>query len=170
MSRPIQIGIRVLAASVIGLVVGQGLAAQADPTARADAWIRQQLAARKIPGMSVAVVRDGRIVFQRAYGLANVELKVPVTTATRFIIASTTKAWASTAILMLVEQGKVGLDQPITADDAVLRRQNVDVFRIGHRCRPGGGALEIRPLIHADSGGAIIPFLTAARDEDDHSA
>lgn len=85
----------------------------ADPSARADAWIREQMAARKIPGMSVAVVQDGKIVFEHAYGLANVELNVPVTTATRFIIASTTKAWAATGIMMLVEQGKVGLNQPI---------------------------------------------------------
>jgi CubicO group peptidase (beta-lactamase class C family) len=71
------------------------------------------MAARKIPGMSVAVVRDGEIVFERAYGLANVELDVPATTRTPFIIASVTKTWAATAMMMLVEQGKVGLDQPI---------------------------------------------------------
>jgi CubicO group peptidase (beta-lactamase class C family) len=85
----------------------------ADPAATADAFIREQMAAKKIPGMSVAVVQDGKLLFERAYGLANIELNVPVTTATKFIIASTTKAWASTAIMMLVEQGKVGLDQPV---------------------------------------------------------
>jgi CubicO group peptidase (beta-lactamase class C family) len=87
--------------------------AGADQTTGVDRWIREQMAARKIPGMSVAVVRDGKVVFEKAYGLANIELKVPVTTGTRFIIASTTKAWAATAIMMLVEQGKVGLNQPI---------------------------------------------------------
>ena len=85
----------------------------ADPSAKADAWIREQMAAKKIPAMSVAVIQDGKIVFERAYGLANVELNVPGTTETKFIIASTTKAWAATAIMMLVEQGKVGLDQPV---------------------------------------------------------
>ena len=84
-----------------------------DPSSRADTWLREQLATRKIPGMAVAVVQDGKVVFERAYGLANIELNVPVTSSTRFIIASTTKAWASTAIMMLVEQGKVGLDQPV---------------------------------------------------------
>lgn len=84
-----------------------------DPVAKADAWLKEQLAARKIPGMAVTVIRDGAVVFERAYGLANVELVVPVTTRTRFVIASTTKAWAATAIMMLVGQGKVGLDQPI---------------------------------------------------------
>jgi len=85
----------------------------ADPAAKADAFIREQMAARKIPGMSVAVVQDGKLVFERAYGLASVELNVPVTNSTRFIIASTTKAWAATAIMMLVEQGKIRLDQPV---------------------------------------------------------
>lgn len=85
----------------------------ADPSAKADAYLREQLAARKIPGMAVAVIRDGTMLFARGYGLANVEFNVPVTTATRFIIASTTKAWAATAILLLVEQGKIRLDQPV---------------------------------------------------------
>lgn len=84
-----------------------------DPSARADAFIREQMTARKIPGLAVAVVQDGRVVFERAYGLANVELNVPVTTSTRFVIASTTKAWSSTAIMLLVQQGKIGLDQAV---------------------------------------------------------
>jgi CubicO group peptidase (beta-lactamase class C family) len=114
MPRPVHIGIGVAVAGAIALHPHAIRAQQAaDPTARADAWLREQLTARKIPGMSVAVAQDGRIVFERAYGLANIELEVPVTTATRFIIASTTKAWAATAIMMLVEQGKVGLDQPV---------------------------------------------------------
>jgi CubicO group peptidase (beta-lactamase class C family) len=115
MSGPIHIGFEVVAAGVIALlpIAGEAQQQPADPTTRADAWIREQMAARKIPGMSVAVVQDGKVIFDRAYGLANVELEVPVTTGTRFIIASTTKAWAATAIMMLVEQGKVGLDQPI---------------------------------------------------------
>jgi CubicO group peptidase (beta-lactamase class C family) len=85
----------------------------ADPVAKADAFVREQMAAKRIPGVSVAVVQDGKVLFERAYGLANIELNVPVTTSTRFIIASTTKSWAGTAIMMLVEQGKVGLDQPV---------------------------------------------------------
>jgi CubicO group peptidase (beta-lactamase class C family) len=107
MSR-IQIGIGVAAASIIASSAQSGR-----PADRADAWIREQMATRKIPGMAVAVVQDGKVVFDCGYGLANVELQVPVTPQTRFIIASTTKAWAATAIMTLVEQGKVGLDQPI---------------------------------------------------------
>jgi CubicO group peptidase (beta-lactamase class C family) len=84
-----------------------------DPAARADTWIRQQMTARKIPGLSVAVIQDGQVLFERAYGAASLELNVPVTTSTRFAIASTTKALSSTAMMLLVNQGRVGLDQPV---------------------------------------------------------
>lgn len=85
----------------------------ADPAARADAWIREQMTSRNIPGMSVAVIQDGRVLFERAYGKASVELDVPVTTVTRFAIASTTKAVSSTAVMLLVSEGRVKLDQPV---------------------------------------------------------
>ncbi|MGE0556348.1 MAG: serine hydrolase domain-containing protein [Gemmatimonadales bacterium] len=101
-----------LAALVSLAAIGRAQSPE-DPVEKADAWLKEQLAARKIPGLAVTVIRDGAVLFERAYGLANVELVVPVTTRTRFVIASTTKAWAATAILMLVGQGKLGLDQPI---------------------------------------------------------
>ena len=85
----------------------------ADPAARADAWIREQMTSRKIPGMSVAVIQDGRVLFERAYGKASVELNVPATTSTRFAIASTTKAVSSTAVMLLISEGRVKLDQPV---------------------------------------------------------
>ena len=113
MSRPMRVGIGLAACVIAVAPAAQHAQEIASPASRADVWIREQMAARKIPGMSVAVVRDGEIVFERAYGLANVELEVPATTRTPFIIASVTKAWAATAIMMLVEQGKVGLDQPV---------------------------------------------------------
>ena len=85
----------------------------ADPAAKTDAWIREQMTSRKIPGMSVAVIQDGQVRFERAYGKASVELNVPVTPATRFAIASTTKAVSSTAVMLLITEGRVKLDQPV---------------------------------------------------------
>ncbi len=85
----------------------------AGPGATVDAWLREQMVARKIPGMAVAIVQDGKVAFERAYGVANIENNVPVTKESRFIIASVTKTWAATAIMMLVEQGKLRLDQPV---------------------------------------------------------
>jgi CubicO group peptidase (beta-lactamase class C family) len=68
----------------------------------------------KIPGTSVAVVRDGRIIKAAGYGLANVELNVPVTPATIFQAGSTGKQFLATAILLLAEEGKLSLDDSIT--------------------------------------------------------
>lgn len=114
MPRSIEVGIRWVAVCIAMMFATHHLVAQAaDPAQRADAWLRAEMAARQIPGMAVTVVRDGKVVFERAYGLANLEHEVPATTRTRFVIASTTKVWAGTAIMMLVEQGKVRLDQPI---------------------------------------------------------
>lgn len=68
----------------------------------------------KIPGTSVAVVRDGRVIKAKGYGLANIELNVPVTPETVFQAGSIGKQFTATAIMMLVEEGKVGLDDSIT--------------------------------------------------------
>ncbi len=68
---------------------------------------------RHIPGVSLAVVRDGQIIKARGYGFANVELNAPATKATVYEIGSNTKQFTATAIMMLVEQGKVRLDDGI---------------------------------------------------------
>lgn len=67
-----------------------------------------------IPGLAVAVVHEGRVVKARGYGLADVELKVPVTEETVFEIGSVTKQFTAVALLMLVEEGKIGLDDRIS--------------------------------------------------------
>jgi CubicO group peptidase (beta-lactamase class C family) len=69
-----------------------------------------------IPGMQVAVVQHGKLVLTRAYGLADVQHSVPVTTKTPFSIASITKAFTGVAIMQLVEEGKgkLDLDAPVS--------------------------------------------------------
>lgn len=105
---------RVLSVVLAALVSSAALSAQGrSDIPGADAWLKKQMTERRIPGMAVAVIRDGKVVMSRAYGMASVEHRVPVTPTTRFIIASTTKAWAATAVMMLVGQGKIGLDQGI---------------------------------------------------------
>ncbi|MBU0754720.1 MAG: beta-lactamase family protein [Planctomycetes bacterium] len=65
------------------------------------------------PGVAVAVVQDGRILFSRGYGLANLEYQVPVTPATAFDIGSIAKQFTAFAVALLVEQGKVSLDDDV---------------------------------------------------------
>lgn len=80
-----------------------------------DDYLRAQMRQLHIPGLSVAVVRDGRIARARGYGLADVELNSPATEDTVFEIGSISKQFTGVAIMMLVEEGKVGLDDKITS-------------------------------------------------------
>ena len=86
-------------------------------TAHADAiddFLRAEMHQRKIPGLALAVVRNGAVVKLEGYGLANLEHDVPVTPATVFELASVTKPITAAAVMALVEDGKVRLDTPIT--------------------------------------------------------
>jgi CubicO group peptidase (beta-lactamase class C family) len=78
-----------------------------------DRRIEAHLEQYNIPGGLVAVASRGRIVHLKTYGLANVELNVPVTDSTVFEIGSISKQFVSAAALLLVEEGKLGLDDPI---------------------------------------------------------
>lgn len=68
---------------------------------------------QQVPGVSLAICRDGQVVRATGYGLANVELDVPVKPETVFQSGSVGKQFTAMAILMLVENGKLGLDDPI---------------------------------------------------------
>ncbi len=65
------------------------------------------------PGCAVLVVDDGRIVFKRAYGIADMETGCPITTASAFNIASVTKQFTAACVALLVEKGEVSLDDDI---------------------------------------------------------
>jgi len=86
-------------------------AVQADPV---DDYVTAEMRAQRIPGLALGVYRNGGILKAQGYGLANVELKVPVKPATIFQSGSVGKQFAATAVMMLVEEGRVGLDDPIT--------------------------------------------------------
>ncbi|MDQ4120686.1 MAG: beta-lactamase family protein [Acidobacteriota bacterium] len=79
-----------------------------------DDYVRAQMSERHIPGVAIAVVRGGKIVKIEGYGLANVELNVPVTKDTVFEIGSVSKQITAVAIMLLVEDGKINLDEKIS--------------------------------------------------------
>ena len=81
---------------------------------KVDDYVREQMEKQHIPGLALAVVKDGKVEKSAAYGLANVELNVPTKVDTIFQIQSITKTFTASAIMMLVEEGKVGLDDKIT--------------------------------------------------------
>jgi CubicO group peptidase (beta-lactamase class C family) len=79
-----------------------------------DDYVAAQMQRLHIPGVSLAIIRDGRTVKGQGYGFANIELKVPATKETVYEIGSNTKQFTAAAIMMLVEEGKVRLEDPIT--------------------------------------------------------
>jgi CubicO group peptidase (beta-lactamase class C family) len=66
------------------------------------------------PGAAVLVARNGNIVFDKGYGLANLDAKTPITCDTRFRIGSITKQFTAAAILRLAEQGRLRIDDPVS--------------------------------------------------------
>src|SRR5438067_11549864 len=92
--------------------VACGRAAGESQTARVDklfaAWDTKDS-----PGCAVGIGRNGAILYEHGYGMANLELGVPVTPATVFALASITKAFTSMSVLLAAEQGKLSLDHEI---------------------------------------------------------
>jgi len=86
-------------------------------TARADQvddYIRNAMQKRRIPGLALAVVKEGKVIKAQGYGVANLETETPVTPETVFELASITKTFTATGIMLLVEEHKVGLDEKIS--------------------------------------------------------
>jgi D-alanyl-D-alanine carboxypeptidase len=86
-------------------------AARAD---QVDNYVRTVLAERHAPGVAVAVIKNGKVVKIKGYGVASVEFGVPVTTETVFEIGSVSKQMTAAGIMLLVEDGKVRLDAPVS--------------------------------------------------------
>src|SRR6266508_228183 len=91
-----------------------GLHAQTAPPSDLDAYVAKALAAFDTPGAAVAVVKDGRVVLAKGYGRRRLGEPAPVDAHTLFQIASNTKAFTTAALAMLVDQGKLGWDDPVT--------------------------------------------------------
>lgn len=80
-----------------------------------DATVKSLMAAEQVPGLGVALIREGRVVFVRAYGQRNVEKKLPLTADTVMYGASLTKATFAYLVMQLVDEGRLDLDKPISA-------------------------------------------------------
>lgn len=87
------------------------VAARAD---KVDDFIKAEMQKQRIPGLSLAVVKDGKIVKAEGYGLANVELNVPATAQTVYKIGSVSKQFIAAGIMLLVEENKINLDDKIS--------------------------------------------------------
>jgi CubicO group peptidase (beta-lactamase class C family) len=86
-----------------------------DRCAALEPLFRRPAEQRHIPGVAYGVLVDGELIFEHAFGVANVETGAPVSAETVFRIASMTKSFAALAILQLRDRGKVRLDDPVAA-------------------------------------------------------
>ena len=105
-------------AAALSLAPSDALRAQA-PTKQPslprdfDAYVARVLQTFKVPGAAVAIVKDGHVVLARGYGVKKLGVAAPVTSRTRFGIASNTKLFTATALGILVDEGKIEWDAPV---------------------------------------------------------
>lgn len=118
--------VRVLVAIVASVAATASMgAASADRFASVRESIQQEMQAKNVAGLSLAVWQNGKIVWEEGFGWADRERRVPATEHTMFSLASLSKSMTATALMTLVQQGKVDLDAPINdylGDDAVTVR------------------------------------------------
>jgi D-alanyl-D-alanine carboxypeptidase len=94
-----------------------------------DGLSAETLAKTGVPSASVAVVKDGRVVYLKAYGDARVEPRAPATPEMRYSIGSISKQFTAAAILLLQEQGKLSLDDKVSKFFPELTRANEVTIR-----------------------------------------
>ncbi len=118
-----------LIAFLATVMITMPCAAQDAVTAKVDDYVKAEMQRQRIPGLSLAVVKDGQIVLAKGYGLANVELQVPAKPETIFQSGSMGKQFTATAVMMLIEEGKLSLDDKISKyfTDAPASWQNITV-------------------------------------------
>jgi CubicO group peptidase (beta-lactamase class C family) len=108
--------LRLVLLSLAGAAAAPALAKPrpAPPLAGLDAYVARTLKEFGVPGMAVAVVKDGQVVLAKGYGVRRAGEPAPVDADTLFGIASNTKAFTCAALSILVEEGKLAWDDPVT--------------------------------------------------------
>lgn len=116
----------------LGLTLLLLIAATRSSADAVDDYLARELRRQHIPGLSVAVIKDGRVVKAKGYGLANVETGTPAGPATVYKIASVSKQFLAAAVLLLVQDGKVGLDDRLAQylEDAPAHWQPITVRQL----------------------------------------
>lgn len=89
-------------------------AEDASPAAKVDAYVEERMKALHIPGLSLVVLRDGHVILAKGYGKSNLELGTPASEKTAYALYSITKTFTAVSTMMLVEEGKVSLADPIS--------------------------------------------------------
>ena len=115
-------------AFTVGLTFGQSTLTP-ELREKIDRAATKALADTGVPSASIAVVKDGKIAYLQAYGDARLEPKTPARPAMRYSVGSISKQFTAAAILMLAEQGKLALDDPVSRYVPDLTRGNEVTIR-----------------------------------------
>jgi CubicO group peptidase (beta-lactamase class C family) len=107
-----------------------------------------------VPGASLLVVRDGEAVVQRGYGLSDLEQGVEAGPATNYRLASVSKQFTAAAILLLAQDGKLGLDDPVRRWLPTLPHA-ADAITLRHLLTHTSGLVDYEDLMAADYAGQI---------------
>ncbi len=102
-----------LAWALAGVTATHAATAQSAALDSVDRFVSAELARQRIPGMSIAILRGDSIVLARGYGFANLEHRVPATDSTIYQSGSVGKQFTAAAVVTLVREGRIGLDDPI---------------------------------------------------------
>ncbi len=121
-----------------------------------DAMIKNAIAEDQVPGVVALIARNGKIIFHNAYGMADNKAKKEMQKDAVFRIASQTKAITSTAVMMLWEEGKFQLDDPISKYIPEFgEAQILDTFNeadSSYTAKPAKDQITVRDLITHTSG------------------
>jgi len=110
----------------------QGTTTERAAAERVDRVVKQQMLANKVPGVSLAVLRHGKIILLKSYGLANVEHEVPVKPETVFESGSIGKQFTAAAVMILAQENKLSLDDKISKyfPDAPASWKDITVWNL----------------------------------------
>ena len=100
-----------------------------DMRAKVDDLAKRTLAETGVPGASIAIVQSGAIAYVHAYGDARIDPRIPAATSMRYSIGSISKQFTAAAVLLLAEQGKLSLDDPVAKFVPNLTRGNEVTIR-----------------------------------------
>ena len=109
-----RLGLSAIALILLALPARGQDALPAETAAEVDRIAREVLAATAVPSASVAIVKDGRLAYLRAYGDARLSPRTPARPDMRYSIGSVSKQFTAAAILMLAEEGRLSLDDPVS--------------------------------------------------------
>src|SRR5215212_6958878 len=125
---------------LLALILAATASAQSLETKAVDRLMTTTLQQWQIPGAALAIVQNDRVIYLKAYGTK--DGTQPVTPDTLFQIASTSKAFTSTALAMLASDGKLSFDDPV--------RKHIPYFRLADTC--ADSQITIRDIVTHRTG------------------